>query len=221
MDEKILKEALEATFQQRYSSDEYEDQPEHEFSPKFERKMNKAIEKQKKQSKAAPKFVPTAVRKVACILAVVAVFTITTMSSSAFREQFKNFFVNIFHGHSEIKLNTDVSIDDIEKISIESIEANIPEGFELTNCMDKSAAKIREYFRGQEFVLIHISCNDSVISVDNENYDYEIYSDKKGNDYMVDESKENEQIVIVWSSDSVIYKITSNLSKKEIFEILK
>ena len=143
MDDKLFKEALMSTFDEKFgiSDEELEQIPEPEFSKKFEKKMNKLVAKQKK---AYYPLISTTARRVACIFVVITVFAVTTLSVDAVREQFTHFFVNIFNDHSEIKVNTDAMISDITKIDIESIEANIPEGFELVESSDSEKSKVRQ-----------------------------------------------------------------------------
>ncbi len=221
MDDKLLKEALISTFDKKFefTDTELEDIPEHKFSRKFEKKMDKLI---KTRNKRIFPLVSTTTRRVACILVVVTAFAISTLSVDAVREQFKNFYINIFHDHSEISIHTDGTISDISKIDIESLEANIPEGFELVESSDGEMMKLREYWCGDEYILIRVSYNEnSNILVDNDQEDYETYYDDKDNEYMVNYSDDGRQIIIYWINENCMYRIFSTLEKNEIFEILE
>lgn len=221
MDDKLLKEALISTFDKKFefTDTELEDIPEHKFSRKFEKKMDKLI---KTRNKRIFPLVSTATRRVACILVVVTAFAISTLSVDAVREQFKNFYINIFHDHSEISIHTDGTISDISKIDIESIEANIPEGFELVESSDGEMAVFRDYVNGDKFIDIEInSVNNMNISIDNEKAKYESYYDDKGNEYMISQNTEYNRVEFYWVNNNTIYRIYSNLEKNEIIEILK
>lgn len=219
MDDKLLKEALISTFDKKFefTDTELEDISEHKFSRKFDKKMDKLI---KTRNKTIFPLVSTTTRRVACILVVVTAFAISTLSVDAVREQFKNFYINIFHDHSEISIHTDGTISDISKIDIESIEANIPEGFELVESSDGEIMKVRKYWRDEEYVILNVKYStDMNLALDNETYSYEAYYDDKGNEYMVNYS--DEQIIIMWINDNYIYRLLSNLDKKDVFTILE
>ena len=221
MDDKLFKEALMLTFDEKFgiTDEELEQIPEPEFSKKFEKKMNKLVAKQKK---AYYPLISTTARRVACIFVVITVFAVTTLSVDAVREQFTHFFVNIFNDHSEIKVNTDAMISDITKIDIESIEANIPEGFELVESSDSDIMKLREYRNDDEYIIMSASTEDNMsIVIDNEQYNYESYYDKQGQEYMVNYSEEQGRIVILWYNSMYLYRISSNLEREQIFTILE
>lgn len=221
MDDKLFKEALMSTFDEKFgiSDEELEQIPEPEFSKKFEKKMNKLVAKQKK---AYYPLISTTARRVACIFVVITVFAVTTLSVDAVREQFTHFFVNIFNDHSEIKVNTDAMISDITKIDIESIEANIPEGFELVRSKDTEKIKEREYELQSEYILIKVTYIESIeLLIDNENYTYEPYYDEQGQEYMINYSEEQNQIDIIWINDNLLYQVISNMQEEQIFDILK
>lgn len=221
MDDKLFKEALMSTFDEKFgiSDEELEQIPEPEFSKKFEKKMNKLVAKQKK---AYYPLISTTARRVACIFVVITVFAVTTLSVDAVREQFTHFFVNIFNDHSEIKVNTDAMLSDITKIDIESIEANIPEGFELVRSKDVGLDKIREYENDEKYIIIQVNKgNDMDITIDNENYIYEPYYDAVGNEYMINYNEEQDFSIVLWINESSLYKVTSNLEQEQIIEILQ
>lgn len=219
MDDKLLKEALISTFDKKFefTDTELEDIPEHKFSRKFEKKMDKLI---KTRNKRIFPLVSTATRRVACILVVVTAFAISTLSVDAVREQFKNFYINIFHDHSEISVHTDGTISDISKIDIESIEANIPEGFELVESSDGEMMKLREYWCGEEYIVLNVKYSEDMnLTLDNEKYSYEAYYDDKGNEYMVNYSES--QTMILWIHNNYLYRIYSNIEKDSLYSILK
>lgn len=221
MDDKLLKEALISTFDKKFefTDTELENIPEHKFSRKFEKKMDKLI---KTRNKRIFPLVSTTTRRVACILVVVTALAISTLSVDAVREQFKNFYINIFHDHSEISVHTDGTISDISKIDIESIEANIPEGFELVESSDGEMTVFRSYVNADEFIDIEVTnINNVNILMDNEKANYESYYDDKGNEYMINESDGYKTVEIYWINNYYMYSVFSNLEKNEIIEILK
>ena len=113
-------------------------------------------------------------------------------------------------------------ISDITKIDIESIDANIPEGFELVESSDSDIMKLREYRNDDEYIIMSASTEDNMsIVIDNEQYNYESYYDKQGQEYMVNYSEEQGRIVILWYNSMYLYRISSNLEREQIFTILE
>lgn len=104
------------------------DQP-HEFSARFERKMQRLIRRER--TFYFP-LVKTPVRRmVTIIVAVIAALSATVMSVGAFRDAFANFFAQIFDTHTHVRtLDSDGSPEDFRDI-YEITE--LPEGMELVS----------------------------------------------------------------------------------------
>lgn len=219
MDEKLLKEALAATFNKVYDYPPADDIDDYTPSPEFEKKMDKLIKRQRK-----PYFplICTTGRRVACVLVIVTALAVSTLSVDAVRNQFVQFFVNIFPTHNEINMNPAAmdNIDDLNKITPEYIEANLPEGFELVSSVEDDVTILKDYRRGDSYFLYYFTKEiDQHIFNDNEEVTYESYVDGNGKEYMIYESEEHTQFAIYWIEGDYLYKINTNLSKDEFFEI--
>lgn len=219
MNEELMKEALIATFDERYNYPALDEIPEYTPSRKMNKKMKKLIKRQQK-----PYFVliATPVRRFLCILVIVALIAIPILSVDSVRAKVTKFFINIFPTHNEININPEqmAYIDNLDEITPEYIEANLPEGFELVSSEEDEFTIIMEYRCGEDYIVYNksIISNMSILN-DNESAEYISYEDENGKEYMVYDSDGYEQISIYWFEGKYKNKIDSNLSKEEIFDI--
>lgn len=216
-----MKEALIATFDERYNYPALDEIPEYTPSRKMNKKMKKLIKRQQK-----PYFVliATPVRRFLCILVIVALIAIPILSVDSVRAKVTKFFINIFPTHNEININPEqmAYIDNLDEITPEYIEANLPEGFELVSSVESEFTVVKEYRDGEKYIVYNKSTisNMSILN-DNESSEYVSYEDENGKEYMVYESDGYEQTTIYWFEGKYKNKIDSNLSKEEIFDIFK
>jgi len=215
----LMKEALIATFDERYNYPALDEIPEYTPSRKMNKKMKKLIKRQQK-----PYFVliATPVRRFLCILVIVALIAIPILSVDSVRAKVTKFFINIFPTHNEININPEqmAYIDNLDEITPEYIEANLPEGFELVSSVENELTVIKEYVYGDKRLVYNKSLvyNTSILN-DNESAEYVTYTDENGKEYMVYDSQEHNQITIYWFEGNYKNKIDSNLSREEIFDI--
>ncbi|MDE6664677.1 MAG: hypothetical protein K2K14_00590, partial [Ruminococcus sp.] len=74
---------------------------EHEFSPKFERKMKKLINR---RNKPYYKIINTAGKRVACVAVIVLIVSsFTIINGDARKNKFSDFFVNTYEKYSKVK----------------------------------------------------------------------------------------------------------------------
>lgn len=214
-----MKEALIATFDERYNYPALDEIPEYTPSRKMNKKMKKLIKRQQK-----PYFVliATPVRRFICILVIVALIAIPILSVDSVRAKVTKFFINIFPTHNEINMNPEqmAYIDNLDEITPEYIEANLPEGFELVSSEENEFTVVKEYRNGEKYIVYNKNIiNDETILNDNESAGYVSYEDENGKEYMVYESEGYEQVTIYWFEENNIKKLFTNLSKEEIFDI--
>lgn len=219
MNEELMKEALIATFDERYNYPALDEIPEYTPSRKMNKKMKKLIKRQQK-----PYFVliATPVRRFLCILVIVALIAIPILSVDSVRAKVTKFFINIFPTHNEINMNPEqmAYIDNLDEITPEYIEANLPEGFELVSSVESEFTVVKEYRNGEKYIVYNKNIiNDETILNDNESAGYVSYEDENGKEYMVYESEGYEQVTIYWFEENNMKKLFTNLSKEEIFDI--
>ena len=219
MNEELMKEALIATFDERYNYPALDEITEYTPSRKMNKKMKKLIKRQQK-----PYFVliATPVRRFLCILVIVALIAIPILSVDSVRAKVTKFFINIFPTHNEINMNPEqmAYIDNLDEITPEYIEANLPEGFELVSSVESEFTVVKEYRNGEKYIVYNKNIiNDETILNDNESAGYVSYEDENGKEYMVYESEGYEQVTIYWFEENNMKKLFTNLSKEEIFDI--
>lgn len=146
------------------------DNKPHKFSPEFERKMDILMGKRNKKVRITPKNL-----LIAITAALLAVF-IVSMSVSAVREAFINFFMNIFDTHTVVQsIDDDAPLDFVDK-------------YEITADMsDYELVDFREYISECEYTYKNENCTIYFtqhikeyydIAINTEGYDIEtIYID--------------------------------------------
>ncbi len=191
---------------------------DHSFSPKFERKVRKLINRRRK-----PYFrmINTVGKRVACIALAVFIATATTvMSVGAFREAFIGFFINTFSDHSDLKGVDDDqhpdTIEDIYEIGYDlsgyyvDFKSDYEHGHILKykNKDTKSIIRLEQYTNSS--LNLAINTEDAEIThIDMNGYDTIYYCDN------------HNYHVLIWDNGEYTIIISSNLSKEETFEIAK
>ena len=119
----------------------------HEFSARFEKKMQRLI---RKERQFYFPLVKTPIRRaVTVILTLIAVLTATVMSVGALREPFVHFIMEIFDTHTRVQSldyeNVPMFIDTLYEIT------ELPEGMELTESegIDEYAASVFQEYRNE------------------------------------------------------------------------
>ena len=57
--------------------------------------------------------------------------------------------------------------------------------------------------------------------MDNEQYVYEAYYDEKGREYMINYNEHQEQTIITWVNEALLYQIISNVDEEKLFDIIQ
>lgn len=121
------------------------------FSQAFEERMGKLI---RFQRKPYYRFVATAGRRVASIIAAVLVLTATTlMSVEATRSAIFHFIVNTYEKFTEVRVDPALSTPDAINQSI--VPTYIPAGFEVAKMDSTFAFYNVEYTNGEDLILYH------------------------------------------------------------------
>ena len=190
---------------------------EHEFSPKFEKRMQKLIRRRKKPYF---KMINTVGKRVAVFAVTFLIISMTTvMSVKALREPFHDFIMSIFSDHSEVRSNDD-SGDYPDKImSLYEIKC------------DLSEYQVIKTFNNENRHEIHYKNNNSII----------YFSQNTVNDYHMNYNTENAEIEhidingcdaigfldnngyysLVWNNGEYIIDIASNIGKNALIVIAK
>lgn len=187
---------------------------EHEFSAEFEKKMNKLIRRQKKPYYM---LVNTAAKRAACIAVCVAIASsAAVMSSSALRERFADFFMDIFTDHSVV---TPAESDAEAPTTIE-------EKYEIT--YDLSDYEMTFYKADENKIRIRYENDDDVIEFSQYvKSEYNISWNTEGatietvilNDYEAIYFHNNEYHTLIWETEDYIFSIDTTVGKSELIEI--
>ena len=181
------------------------DNTPHKFSPEFERKMDILMGKSNKKIRITPKRLLIAV-----IAALLAVF-IMAMSTSAVREAFINFFINIFDTHTVVQ-----SVDNVDA------PPDFTDKYEITADMsDYELVDFREFVSEHAYTYENENCTIYFtqyikkyydIAVNTEGYNMEtIYIDGCEGFY-VNMFNQNSQI-ISWDNDDYVLSILVSCNK--------
>lgn len=182
-----------------------EQEKEHQFSRKFERKMSSLIRRQKKPYYFA---ISTPRRRVAVVAALIAILMLTACSIPPVRD----FVVKVYKEFSTIIFNTDAdNTDDV----FEKVNISIPEGYAVEELSSFP------YFIEMKNGINTISFEQSPllngqINVDTENTTYEnvvingqngIYYENKGYN------------TFVWSDKHYCFVLSGDIGKEELLKI--
>ena len=188
-----------------------------ECSEKFERKMDKLI---RRRNKPYFNLICTGGRRAACIAAVVIILSASSLSVEAVREAVHDFFMSIFEDHTAVSVNSDTEKDYQATIEEEYAISNLPDGFELSDYNRDSGTIFAAYFYGDKYIFFEQFVHDSyLVNFDNEHSELEYYTDESGQEYLIQST--NHDFCISWDNGEYIFKITSNLNKKDTLSLCK
>ena len=189
---------------------------EHEFSPKFERKMKKLINR---RNKPYYKIINTAGKRVACVAVIVLITSsVTLINVDAFKNKFSDFFVNTYEKFSEIQPVEDDSAPttleeiyeityDISDFEIDYFEEN-DIGRTTVYIKDDTTIYFMQYMKKDyksnintedaEILTMDINGHEAIYFIDNNNY----YN-------------------LIWDNGDYIISIGSNIGENELIQMAK
>lgn len=183
------------------------DIPDHVFSERFEKKMNKLI----RREAAHPWAVSHTLARnlIAAVIVIILLFTLC-MSVSAIRNAIFNFFQQHFEDHDKIVFEASETRDQIEQ---EYVIMNLPEGFSLNKEM-KSNINITRIFgdKNENYIFFEQEISVSSISaIDNERSKY---SSMEIDEHGVFVSTTIDKVILTWEEDGYVFLL--ELSWKEV-----
>lgn len=218
MEEKELCKLLDETVDEYYEFDRHEDVPEFPFSDSFEKKMNKLIRKEKSV------FFPLSnskIRRVASIVIIVLVISLSTIGVSAVREHLRGIKMESFSDHVELREGEASVNENTKNFTKDTIDEILPEGFTLIEKDDDQVFIHRYYEKGEEFIIFDIwNDKNCTILLDNEHTDIKSYYDADGNEYIFGIYREDNQINVIWYDVDSVNHIITNLPKEDVFDML-
>lgn len=216
-DKEILKEAIGRTLIPEYHQIMEEASDDYEFSPRFQKRMDKLI---RCRRKPYYRFINTAGKRVAVIaLAFLTISFTTVMSVEALRTPFLDFIMSIFSDHSEVR-----GIDD---------SGNYPETIE-------NLYEIMYYMSDYHIIASDQTERHRIIDYQNDN-SIIYFSQNTVNDYHMNYNTENAEIEhidinghdaigfednngyysLIWNNGEYIIDLSSDLGKNALIDIAK
>lgn len=187
---------------------------EHRFSPQFQKKMKKLINRRKKPYY---KIINTFGKRVACILLIIFIASsVTIMSVGALRKAFVGFWVSVLEEFSIIQSadidNAPETIEDVYEITYDLSD------YKYNLWFSDSTSRYTEYANGD----IVIYFNQDVKSIYDRSYNTEdIKIEKitiKGHEAMCFCDNHN-YITVIWDNGDYIISLGSDLGKNALIEI--
>lgn len=188
---------------------------QHEFSPEFERKIAKLIQKEKE---FFWHFVNTASKRVAVIAAVLVMLLTTACSVEAIREPIVRFLIEVYETFTEYTFEGEKS----ETITKEYQMSTVPEGFTQTDYFKEDAVIITTY-ENSDGDMIRFSqsiTTDTNLFIDNESSVTKIIdvSGREVHLYIQDGLTS-----AIWLEDTYLFKVFchGDFSEQSVIDIIE
>ena len=191
--------------------------PEHQFSPEFEKNMEKLIRKQRRKENRPP--VLRMARKVAVILAVCCAVSFSgLMTVEAFREQVLHFFTKTFVTHTEVEISAEGYDTDDDMYVLEL--SYLPEGLEETKTMQADMVLTTAYENGAYFLNVtqHKLSEDANwnMAFDTEDAETEFVEINGSRVWVI---RKNGTIQMAWPIENAYITLCGNLPWEEMEKI--
>lgn len=207
-----LARAIAEAITTEYTAD-LPDSPDHEFSPAFERKMDKLI---KRRSLPFYMLINTAGKRIAgIVIGIIIALSAAVISVDALREGFVDFITMVFSDHSVVKpVETENAPETIEEIY--GITADLS-GYEIVyESYDDTSVRI-DYIKDDVMIIFRQHIKTATLNHNTENSEFsEININGYNAIYYCDNHNYNK---IVWDNDSYTIYLSSNIGKNELIEI--
>lgn len=188
---------------------------EHEFSPEFEKKMKKLINR---RSKPYYKIINTARKRIACVAVVIlAASLVTIMNVDALRNPLSDFFISIFEKFSIFQpVEDDTAPEAIEEIyeityDLDDFEVIYEDkdkfSYEISYLKDDIVVNFTQHIKDSAFNVntenaeistIDINGHEAIYFIDNQNYSY-----------------------LIWDNGDYIISIGSNVGENTLIDMAK
>lgn len=212
-----LSHAIEKVFEARVDAfmSQLEPDPGIILSDKVERKLQKLV---KRRDKSYYPLICTIGRRIACIAAIIIIFSLSAMSIKPVRATVIEFFTEVFPRYIHISTQNDELTITTNRLVEHSI--NLPAGFKLseTHSSDNSVSKF--YIAEDKYIEINqINAEHFSANYDNERTTAEKCTDESGQTYTI--LKSDSDFTVIWKNADYVYSIKSNLTISEILDLCK
>lgn len=213
---------LDEIFDEQFSLIENEAKSAGRFTttPEYDRKMQRLI---KKVDRPLWAYTNTPLKRVACILAIIVFISVTSITVHAI---YKKYFEMKYSENTQFTeiFTGEIDINSAPKAILTRYTIDAPQGYECT---------FEQHFEegiSQAMVIHYVDNSGNFICfkqftaemfhsrLDNEISEFEEYSDKNGNIFIINQTKSI--VSIIWNNGEYIFKISSNnLDKEELCEL--
>ena len=192
---------------------------EHEFSQKFEKKIEKLI---KRRRKPYFRMINTVGKRAACIALAVFIATATTvMSVDALRNAVFKFFSNLSGTNSTVKV-----IEDEDSVHPETIEEIYEVTYDLSD-YEIDFEDNNDWFRHKVYIkndktIVFYQYTLAMFDGININTEEAVIKETDINGFMATYFLDNQgNYNIMWDNGRYIFTILANLDRKQVFELAK
>ncbi len=200
----LIKQAITEHFDEYFLESEIDYTP-HEFSPEFEKRMNKLIGSMGKIKHISRK------KLITCIIAAIIAACAASMSVSAIREAFINFIMNVFDTHTDVqsvyddapldfseKYEVTADMSDFELMSIKEYISHIEYTYENEHCTLYFRQYIKEYYD---------------IAVNTEGYEMETINVNDREGFYINMYRHNAKC-ITWDNGDYVFSIVTSYNNE-------
>ena len=214
----ILKAAIGRTLIPEYDQILENASDEHDFSPRFEKRMQKLI---RRRRRPYFKMINTVGKRVAVFAVTFLIISMTTvMSVKALREPFLDFIMSIFTDHSTVSTVSQTDKDYPAAINDKYSITYDLSGFELVYSNENSISNHYEYQMSSTMILYsQIVVSEYQANINTEGAEIE-HIDVNGHDAIGFEDN-NGYYHLIWNNGEYIIDLGSNIGKDVLIEIAK
>jgi uncharacterized lipoprotein YehR (DUF1307 family) len=181
--------------------------PSDEFFAKLDERFNKIKDGVKKQ---------TSFKKIiVAVIAATLAFALLACASVAYKEEIKDFFIEIFDNHSKL---TDKNVTDVVLSNVSV--SYIPSGFIESNKKIDSVSVMYEWKKDSASIFFRARAQgNTILNIDTENSSYTTI---QINDMVIHRTEKYDQIDARWTDGEIVYILTSSgLEWEEMVRIIE
>ena len=209
----LVKQALHETAMREVRYYESLPQKEYEYSPKFEKKMQKLL---RIQEKPIYPFIRSPMRRFASVLAIILLFFAMSLSVSAVREPVFSFFERITEKFTEIILPKEANPRVFTKYRADWV----PENYELSAESDHASTYRTEWKNGDSYICFIQYTEGAHIHLNTENT---IIYEASWNNRKISYCQKNNVYLFSWEENGYLFTLvcTTDLSLDDIQRMIE
>lgn len=205
--------------------DSKEMQGKYEFSPEFEKKIQKIIDSERRRVKhssfknASYKFLKTGKRIAIAICIIIATFSLVAFTIQPIRVALMNFYIERHDEYISFDLQEQGEENDkAPDVNLSVIITYVPAGYEIFNIVDNESALSITYSNSNQFIHFERYSGSAKITLDGEGVEFKkiMIGGKEG--YI---SSKNEMNTVIINDEYYGYKLSSEISMDELVKMME